>query len=340
MLGRVRTSLQLKESFHRHDGGTYRQSALALQASTILRSDDRHWWHGVQLRFQTELDIRGGRDDWYRLSLGRNVGPSARLEVGTGWSRLDGTAQFTIGISSTGRHAYVNAWMTGQREPGVTTQLAAEGSLLYQADQGRVETYPFRSLGRGGLSGTVFVDTNGNGVLDRGEETVPGARLQADYMLTETDANGHYAIWNLTPFEAANIQVDPESLRNPLWVPTFDLAQVAVTPNGFRRVDLPLVESLEIEGRIRTRAGDALHAPGAVPLKLVQLDGDREYRTRSFSDGEFYLLGVVPGTYRCEIDARWLESRGLSVDPVSDLRLVARSGAGVVTFELVLETTP
>jgi hypothetical protein len=158
--------------------------------------------------------------------------------------------------------------------------------------------------------------------------------------VAETDEFGRYSIWNLAPFEATDIQVEPESLSNPMWVPAFDLAQVAVSPNGFRRIDLPLVESLEVEGIIRTRAGDALHAPGAVPLTMVQVGGDREYRTRSFSDGEFYLIGVVPGTYEIEIDEQWMAARGLRIAPGSDAGLVARAGVGVVKFAIVLEPAP
>jgi hypothetical protein len=183
----------------------------------------------------------------------------------------------------------------------------------------------------------VFVDANGNGRFDRGEQPVSGARLVAGHFVAETDEFGRYSIWNLAPFEAADVQIEPESLSNPMWVPAFELAQAAVSPNGFRQIDLPLVEALEVEGIIRTRAGAALHAPGAVPLTMVQVGGDREYRVRSFSDGEFYLMGVVPGTYEIRVDEQWMAARGLRLAPGSDTGLIARAGAGVVEFALVLE---
>lgn len=337
MVRRVRVSGQLKEEFDRADMGTWRKSAVAFQASRVLNSASRAWWHGTQLRFETEIQTRHGNNDWVRASVGRRFGRSARLEVGGAWYRFDDAFQLTIGLSSTGSHAYVNAWMNGREGSGTSTQLSAEGSLLYQPETGRVETFPFRSLGRGGITGTVFVDRNANGIFDAGEEPVAGARLMAGYLVAETDQFGRYSIWNLTPFEGADVQVDPQTLRNPMWVPAFDLARAAVSPNGFRRIDLPLIESLEVEGVIRTRVGEAMHCPGAVPLKLVQIGGDREYRTRCFSDGEFYLSGVLPGTYTIEIDESWLEARGLRVAPESQAGFVAQAGAIVVEFEVVLE---
>jgi hypothetical protein len=337
MLHRVRLSGQLKEYFDRAEMGTWRRSAMALQASTVLRSGSRAWWHGTQVRAEAEVGTRYGINDWVKLSLGRRLGRSARLEVGAGWYRPDDAYQFTIGLSSAGPHAYVNAWVNGRQGSGASTQLSAEGSLLYHPETGRVETYPFRSLGRGGLTGTVFVDRNANGVFDSGEEPVAGARLTAGYLVAETDEFGRYSIWNLAPFEGADVQVDPQTLRNPMWVPAFDLAQAAVSPNGFRRIDLPLIEALEIEGVVRTRVGDAVHCPGAVPVKLVQVGGDREYRTRCFSDGEFYLSGVLPGTYRIEIAESWLEARGLRVAPESRAGFVAPAGALVAEFEVILE---
>lgn len=332
----VRTSGQLKESFDRSDAGSWRRSALALQGSMILRSGSRAWWHGTQLRLSSEIDIGTGRRDWVQLQFGRRLGRNARIEVGAGWFRELDAPQLTVSLSSAGSWAYVNAWAAG-RDGASTARLNAEGSLYYQPDRGRVEAYPYRSLGRGGLSGRVFVDANGNGRFDSGEQLVPGARLIAGSLVTETDADGRYSIWNLMPFEAADIQVEPSSLRNPLWVPAFDRGAVAVAPNGFRQIDLPLVEALEVEGVVRTRVGGAMHCAGAVPLTLTAVDGDREYRTRCFSDGEFYLVGVVPGRYRIEIDETWLRMRGLRVAPASADELVAPAGAGVVEFELVLE---
>jgi len=338
MIRRVRTSAQLKENFDRTEYTTFRQSALAVQASMVLRSEARSWWHGTQVRVQTELDTGAGSDDWLRASVGRRVGRDARLEIGGAWYRIRQGGEFTIGLSSVGSHAYVNASMSGRNHSGVTSQLTAEGSLLYQPERGKIQSWPFRSLGRGGLSGTVFVDANGNGIFDSGEETVPGARLLADHFVAETDEFGRYSIWNLVPFEGADIQVEPSSLRNPMWVPAFDLAKVAVSPNGFRRIDLPLLEAVEVEGVVHMRVGAALHRAGAVPITLVQLDGEREYKTRCFSDGEFYLLGVVPGQYRIEIDADWLQSRGLRVAGDSELKLSALAGSGLTRFELLLES--
>lgn len=332
----VRASGQWKESFETGQGVGWRRTALALQGSMILRSGSRSWWHGTQVRMSTELDLGTGRDDRVQVQLGRRLGPNARIEVGMGWFRQIDSPQLTLSLSSTGEHAYVNAWAAG-RERGSTARLNAEGSLYYQPDRGRVETWPFRSLGRGGLSGTVFVDANGNGRLDAGEERVAGARLVAGHLVAETDDDGHYSIWNLMPFEAADLQVEPASLRNPLWVPAFDRAAAAISPNGFRRIDLPLVEALEVEGLVRTRVGGALHRAGPVPLTLVEVDGDREYRTRCFSDGEFYLVGVVPGEYRIEVDEGWLSAQGLRVADGAPARLRAEAGAGVVGFELVLE---
>jgi hypothetical protein len=335
----IRTSAQLKEEWHRVDPVTWRSSAIALQGSMVLRSVDYAWWHGVQVRLQGEIDTGGGIDDWVQLQVGRRVGQNARLEFSAGWFRVAREPMFTLSLSSTGTHAYVNAWANRDARGGVNTRVGAEGSVLYNPERTGLETYPLRSLGRGGLSGTVFIDANANGIYDTGERAVPGVRLVAGELLAETDEFGRYSVWNLVPFEAADIQLDRGSLGNPLLVPVFETAAVAVSPNGFRRMDLPLIEGVELEGVLRTRQGDALHCPGKVPLKIVQIDGDREYSARCFSDGEFYLIGVVPGTYRLIPDPDWLAARGLRVAPDDDPALIVEPGEGRVRFELILEPT-
>ncbi len=184
----------------------------------------------------------------------------------------------------------------------------------------------------------VFLDLNGNGILDRGESGVGGIRLIAGDEMVETDDYGRYSVWNLAPFEPTDLQVDTSSLPNPLWIPVFELARAPISPNGFRRVDLPLIQGVELEGTVVTRDGNAVHRTASVPLELRQVGGRRHYATRTFHDGEFYLLGVVPGDYELAIDTSWLSAHGLSLSRRQTRRITILPGRD--SFDLPIELEP
>ena len=332
----IRTGVQWNEEWDEDFGRTNRFNSISYQLSTVLRGRGSALLHGIQLRLAGELETTSGRRDWIQALVGRRLFHSARIEVGAGWTRDRARPQFSIGITATGQHAYSTAQFTRDASGRNTGYLSSEGSLLYNSGSNRVESYPYRSLGRGGLSGTVFLDKNGNGVLDRGEAGIPGVRLVAGDEVVETDTYGRYSVWNLAPFEATDIQVQRASLKNPLWIPVFELAQAPVSPNGFRRVDLPLVEGIELQGLAFIRHGEAVYPTASVPLSLRQVPGKHHYETRSFHDGEFYILGVVPGTYELEIDASWLKARGLVRPPDAPTTITVPQGVGTMNLRIEL----
>ena len=71
--------------------------------------------------------------------------------------------------------------------------------------------------------------------------------------------------------------------------------------NAFMNVDLPVVESAVIEGRV-VSIGDRQMQVGFVPLILINRATGDETRLTTFSDGEFYQMGVRPGEYELRVD--------------------------------------
>jgi hypothetical protein len=169
---------------------------------------------------------------------------------------------------------------------------------------------------------------------------MPGVKLLVGDETVTTDEYGRYSVWNLVPFEAAKIQVQKSSLKNPLLIPVFERAAAPISPNGYRTLDLPLVMGVELEGSAYTRDGDALHPTGSVPVRLEQIDGHLSYEAKSFHDGEFYLMGVAPGKYRIVVHQEWLHSRELSVAKESPRELSVSAGAELVKLQVEVEASP
>jgi hypothetical protein len=180
----------------------------------------------------------------------------------------------------------------------------------------------------------VFLDENANGLRDPGEMGLPDTRIIIGYSTVRSDEAGRYQAWEASPFEAAIVSVDSLSLSNPLWVPLYRSISVAPGPNAFMNVDLPVVESAVIEGRIVSE-GDRQVPVSFVPLLLINLLTGEETRLTTFSDGEFYQMGIRPGEYELRVD----ESRRPGVAGVgSVVRFSVQPMPGGTTIDgIVLE---
>jgi hypothetical protein len=143
-------------------------------------------------------------------------------------------------------------------------------------------------------------------------------RVQVGPHTLLTDAHGRYAVWDLVPFVSMNIAVDSMSLRNPLWVPAFSLATVMVGPNMVRHVDIPVSPAAEVSGHVLLETSSGQRPVGGMRLELVNRQTGRRYEATTFSDGEFYVLGLPPG--ECEVSIPWAVRRALDARLLSDVR--------------------
>ncbi len=207
---------------------------------------------------------------------------------------------------------------------------------MWNQAAGRVELSPGPSLDRGGISGWVFLDENANGLRDPGEQGVPNVRVLIGSTVAETDSGGRYDQWDLVPFEPLMLQVDSLSLRNPLFVSQHDAVSIVPSPNSYRVLDLPLIESGVIEGLVRREVDGTVMPAGVLVLLLTNLETGERREISTFSDGEFYLLGVRPGEYELSVGAGFLNTPDETAAPAL-LRVEATpGGASLHGIELTI----
>lgn len=319
--------------------GRGRLTQWSATASSVLRARWLRPLHHLYVRATALMTTRGWAGDEYSLRLGRRIAPGVRFEMGARWSDTSTGAEWSLGITDTGRDIHASSMVVRSPRGEISNLTAAEGSLLYNEGTGQIETRGLRSLGRGGIQGVVYVDANANGRHDAGEDVVPGVRLLVGDERVETDGYGRYAVWHLTPFEAAHIELVPASLKNPLLVPDFERAAAMVKPNGFQQVDLPLLPGAEVSGTVQVLGPRGVVPLGGVALRLRGERRGRVYDARTYSDGEFYVMPVPPGEYDVEVDTSYLERAGLRVrGPVRVTVPITASRLESVEVRVVLES--
>lgn len=296
-------------------------------------------WGAVlsQLLFRTttEVERRAGLSAWSAFAA-RPLGRGVRLEVGAVWQRGDAGPTYSLVLTSYLPAARAVTALTAPprgRGPVTGTQFV-QGSVLWDRRAGRLGVAPGPSLERSGLSGRVFLDENANGLRDVGEPGLGNVRVLVGSVSARTDSSGAYRAWDLVPFEPLAVVVDSLTLESPLLVPAFARVSIVPGPNRFRSLDLPVVQSGVIEGRV-VRSGRGV---GGVTLVLTDRRSGARRTLVTFTDGAFYLLGVKPGDYELTIDERVLDALGVDAEPL--LFRLAPTPEGVGQSDLEVRLRP
>lgn len=285
----------------------------------------------ARVALETEASLHATSASAY---LSRPVGAGLRIETGLSWMRHTGTTfAFSISTNLRSVRAYstVNAGATGTN---ATTYL--QGSVLYNPDHRSLSLASGPALQRSGVAGQVFLDENGNGNLDEGEQLLPDVRVRVGMITTRTDSLGRYRIWDLLPYEPVILVVDTLTLQSPLWIPTFAAVSIEPGPNEFRTVNVPIAPGGVVEGQVVRRTPTGPTGMGGITLVLRDLNSGAERRLLTYSDGGFYAIGVKPGEYEITLPDRLAERLGMAVRPVRFILAPSVDGTSVSGLEVEL----
>ncbi|HEU5049354.1 MAG TPA: carboxypeptidase regulatory-like domain-containing protein, partial [Gemmatimonadales bacterium] len=268
------------------------------------------------------------------FSVARPIARSLRIEAGVNWVRGSGGPAFTLTLASAFDAVRTFTTVSAQsRTPAAVTQYV-QGSVLYDRSTGiTFDAGP--SLQRSGVAGMVYLDVNGNGARDAGEEGLSNVRVQVGTGSALSDSTGAYRVWDIVPFEPVVVVPDSMSFESPLWVTTGDATAVLPAPNRFTVVDIPLSVGAVLEGRVTRAFGGAMQGVAGATLELTELRSGTQRRVTTFSDGAFYILGIPPGDYELRVGPRILEILRVTAAPWRFA--IGPDGAGPASIEISLE---
>ncbi len=247
-----------------------------------------------------------------------------RTETGLTWFKgmRGATFSFMLAAELPSVRSFTNV-SAGGGVPAVGTQYV-QGSAVYNPTGG-VDFLAGPSLQRGGVTGRVFLDVNGNGKFDGNEQPLSGVRVVVGPTFAMSDSAGEYRVWDLLPFEPTSLMIDSTTLASPLWVPSFAAGSVEPQPNRYRKFDIPILPGGAVEGRVvwavgrsggpavsdNVAPGDSAAVEMTRPSAGIALvfrhaaSGEQRIVT-TFTDGGFYVMGLRPGEWQITVDKRCL----------------------------------
>lgn len=189
--------------------------------------------------------------------------------------------------------------------------------------------------GSGKAEGFVFIDTNGNGIRDRGEEGVQGARVHVKGKNSAvTDKDGWYSISQLDRGRA-EVALDMSSIDSRNILTTRSPAEVTISSGSGARADFGVKMVSSLKGRVyadsnadkKFNAGDR-----AIPNFAVYVNG-RKYLTDF--EGKFFVYDIEPGRHNVAIDPKDLPAGMLPMVPMNSY--VEVEAGSLAEFDLPLK---
>ena len=235
------------------------------------------------------------------LSVERNVLSKSNTIMAT-FNLLTSFADFTSRYMHTGKRQSFN-------------QLQ-RGSVRYNRETHSVQFDRRNAVGTGSAVVRPFHDVNYNGVMDPNEEYIPGlrARISGGHVSIRGEERQYYYD-GLRPYEDYVVQIDQYSLDNPLLKPSNENYRVKVNPNVVTAIKVPVVTTSEISGRVTRQVGPAVRGVGGTKVVLMNLSKESLIELTTFNSGEYYYLGLIPGSYKAYIDPEQLKQFGYVSDP-------------------------
>ncbi len=235
------------------------------------------------------------------LSVERNVMTKSNTIMAT-FNLITSFADFTGRFTHTGKNYSFN-------------QLQ-RGSVRYNRETRSFQFDRKNAVGTGSAVVRPFHDANYNGVMDPGEEYISGlrARIAGGHVNIRGEERQYYYD-GLRPYEDYVVQIDQYSLDNPLLKPSNENYKVKVNPNVVTAIKVPVVTTSEIAGRVDRQVGPAVRGVGGAKIVLMNLSKESLIELTTFNSGEYYYLGLVPGSYKAYIDPEQLKQFGYVSEP-------------------------
>ena len=293
-----------------------------------------------QLRVSLDYDIRP-RPDFRALSITADRSLSDRVAVrfglGHSFQEPQSTA-FQAGASIRfpfGDLALASDLALPRGDWGVGLRFAF--GLAYDPHRRRYRVTPPGVASGGSASIRAFVDQDGDGRFDPGEEPVANASIDGAERTASTGAGGTAFVVGLGNSPTGRLQIGTDKIEIENVTPPPQTVDFSPRPGNVLRIDYPLTPTRELFARLVFRRGGELVGISAVRLRLSREGGEPLLATTEF-DGTVSFPGLALGQYRLELDPEQAERLHMRMaEPVTVSISAQGSGTVEATAEVLFD---
>lgn len=298
-------------------------------SSQLILGSRRAWL--VRPQFRIDYDHDRNEIVKYGVFLSRRVFRTGQLSFSYERNEVARSNLYMVTFNIFTNFADFNTRVIASSDQVAMTQ-SQHGSIRFNRELGAIHLNRRSGVGQCSAVLRPFVDGNFNGVYDEGEEYIRGMRARIKGASGQPLGKDRlYYYDRLQPYDEYVVQIDEYSLDNPLLKPVHEGYRVHFNPNMVTAIEVPVVVVSEISGRVQRQLDHGRTGIGGVKIQLLNLATGSRTEITTFNNGEFYYLGLIPGTYRARILPAQLDAYGYVSEPETvDFEVVAVEGGSVV----------
>jgi hypothetical protein len=192
------------------------------------------------------------------------------------------------------------------------------GSVAHYAEENIWLFDSRQQVGRSAVLFNAFIDTDGDGVYSEGDQL-----LNYNVMRIQGAGARSYNIKNrmivtqLRQYENYNVEVNLGLVQDPTLVPINGKFSITTDPNQFKRINVPFSRSGIVEGFVYRNEDRNRNALPGLTVRIRSESTGEVFPVRTFFDGSFYKMELVPGTYTMYPDSTQLAILGVRSEPES-----------------------
>lgn len=158
----------------------------------------------------------------------------------------------------------------------------------------------------GAMSVQVFLDQNGDGIFNEGEDPLEDIQVRAlqNGGQVKTDAKGIAFFNNMAELRRTDVIIDEDSLKDPFWISGFEGVSVLPREGYVAELSYPIHIAGEMDGTLYSRA-ENLAEPiplKGIPIHLYNAEGEVEQTSLTDFSGFYIFSRIPPGRYLLVID--------------------------------------
>lgn len=158
----------------------------------------------------------------------------------------------------------------------------------------------------GGVAALIYLDANGDGVYNQGDELMPDVKINAvqEHRTAMSDSKGIAFIPDLEQNRLTDVIVDPSTFKDSYNISLFEGVSIRPHPGSVAKLEFPVVVAGEMDGQADvTDAKGVKQAAHNLTVSLVSPDGKVEKTAVSAFDGYWSLSTIRPGFYYLTVQA-------------------------------------
>lgn len=220
---------------------------------------------------------------------------------------------------------------------------------IYLGDRGTALGYDDFS-GKGSVTGKSFIDKNGDGEFNEGEEWIK-AIIKADSTEIYNRYNGKYFLGGLQTYRASKLTGELNGQEVPYNIEPDLKRTVQLNPGGLMKINFAFRPKVTVISTVEFEEGayyeDVAQVISNLKIQLKNLNNKKEKIVLSWSEDSMYISDLAVGEYEVEViqppDSEInlkMEKYTLKVEDEQDLNLVfIGKKKSDNSFEIILEKT-